>query len=154
VLHEAALTSQFVVLAYCFMPDHVHLLVQGQEEAADLKKFVALFKQRTGFMHKQQTGRPLWQASYFDRVLRRDDDLQAIADYVLQNPVKDGLAGEVGEYPLSGGAYFEALRLDRRTSQVLNPEARRDRAEATVPTSSVDGIDVPELTSTTSRKET
>jgi putative transposase len=114
LLEASAESCRFALLAYCFMPDHLHLLVQGQEEDADLKKFVALFKQRTGFVFKQRTGRPLWQASYFDRALRRDEDLQAVADCVLQNPVKEGLAAEVHLYPLSGGTYFDGLQLEDR----------------------------------------
>ena len=31
---------EFDILAYCFMPDHAHLLVEGTREDADLKAFL------------------------------------------------------------------------------------------------------------------
>jgi putative transposase len=30
----------FAVLAYCFMPDHLHLLVEGRRDDANLRRFV------------------------------------------------------------------------------------------------------------------
>jgi len=44
---------------YVFMPDHVHGLFEGTREDADLKKFADMFKQRSGFAHKQATQRTL-----------------------------------------------------------------------------------------------
>ncbi len=45
--------------------------------------------------------------SFFDRVLRGDNDLRIVAEYVFANPVMAGLVEEPGEYPLSGGSYFQ-----------------------------------------------
>ncbi len=106
-LIRAASLLRFELLAYCFMPDHVHMMVQGQNDASDLIKFVRRFKQMTGYRHKRTTGESLWQQSFFDRVLRGDDDLRIVAEYVFAIPVKAGLVEEPGEYRLSGGLYFE-----------------------------------------------
>ncbi len=65
------------------------------------------FKQATGYRHKRTTGERLWQQSFFDRVLRGDDDLRIVAEYVFANPVMAGLVEEPGEYSLSGGSYFQ-----------------------------------------------
>ncbi len=108
-LIRAASLSRFELLAYCFMPDHVHVMVQGQNDASDLIKFVRRFKQATGYRHKRTTGESLWQQSFFDRVLRGKNDLEIVAEYVFANPVKAGLVEEPGEYRLSGGLYFEDL---------------------------------------------
>src|SRR5262245_49909263 len=35
----------FALIAYCFMPDHVHLAVKGQRDNADLRRFVKIAKQ-------------------------------------------------------------------------------------------------------------
>jgi REP element-mobilizing transposase RayT len=53
--------DRFEVSAYCFMPDHVHVLVRGTSEASDLRHFVHGWKQQTGHAHKQSTGVRLWQ---------------------------------------------------------------------------------------------
>ena len=95
------------MLAYCFMPDHLHMMVQGQNDLSDLIKFVRRFKQMIGYHYKRTTGESLWQQSFFDRVLRGDDDLRIVAEYVFTNPVKAGLVEEPGEYGLSGGLYFK-----------------------------------------------
>jgi REP element-mobilizing transposase RayT len=34
-------------LAYCFMPDHVHLLIAGGAEGSDMEAFARLTKQRS-----------------------------------------------------------------------------------------------------------
>jgi REP element-mobilizing transposase RayT len=38
---RASREQDFAVIAYCFMPDHVHLLVDGDREDADLKRFTS-----------------------------------------------------------------------------------------------------------------
>src|SRR5688500_16842310 len=42
---RTASECHFAVIAYCFMPDHVHLLVEGTRDDADMKVFVARAKQ-------------------------------------------------------------------------------------------------------------
>ena len=102
-LREAAARAHFEVVAYCFMPDHLHLLVQTGD-GADLVGFVRLFKQRSGYAYRRLTGDPevLWQKSYYDHVLRRDEDLHAAARYVWGNPVRGGLVENARDYPYSG----------------------------------------------------
>jgi len=107
VLDQILLVSApmgFTVLAYCFMPDHLHLLMEGRTESADLPGFVHQAKQRSAFRFKARFGTRLWQPSYFDRVLREDDDPRAVARYILENPVRSGLIGEPGGYPFSGSS--------------------------------------------------
>jgi putative transposase len=73
-IEAAAQIEHFEVLAYCFMPDHVHLLTQGASDRSDLQRFVKRWKQRTAFNYRRAHGHPLWQTGYFDHVLRRDED--------------------------------------------------------------------------------
>ncbi len=46
----------FAVLAYCFMPDHVHLLLEGTSPTSDLPRLIARWKQKTGYAHRCATG--------------------------------------------------------------------------------------------------
>src|SRR4030042_6095732 len=69
--------------AYCFMPDHVHLLLLGTDRA-DIIAFVKDFKQRSGFACNrllQQRG-AFWQKSYYDHVLRGGEDIESVARYI------------------------------------------------------------------------
>ena len=50
-LHTATIES-FEILAYCFMPDHLHALVEGLTHEADLRRFVRLAKQRAGYVFR------------------------------------------------------------------------------------------------------
>jgi len=61
----------FKIYAYCFMPDHLHLILIS-DEGASLVKCIKSFKQKTEFYFKKKYGKQLWQKSYFDHVIRRN----------------------------------------------------------------------------------
>src|SRR5436190_24191059 len=71
---RAAADEGFGLLAYCLMPDYVHLLVEGMTSDSNLRRFAKMAKQRSGAAHSMRFGRKLWQEGYFERVLRADED--------------------------------------------------------------------------------
>jgi REP element-mobilizing transposase RayT len=93
--------------AYVFMPDHVHWMCEAQRDGAPLERFVALWKQRTGFAWSKQMGRRLWQKGYYERVLRPNDDALGIARYIVENPVRAGLVRDARDYPYVGSQRYE-----------------------------------------------
>ena len=99
---QTAVELRFAVLAYCLMPDHVHLLIEGLADTSDLRKFAKLAKQRAGAQYSFQTGKTLWQEGYFEHVLRSDDDARQLARYIIENPVRAGLVSTPFEYPYLG----------------------------------------------------
>jgi len=101
ILRSAA-EWDFVVIAYCFMPDHLHLLVEGSEETADLTAFARDVKQRTGYHWRDKRSGILWQHGYYDRVLRDGEPPLAVARYILENPVRARLVVRPRDYPYSG----------------------------------------------------
>jgi putative transposase len=105
-IHQSASREGFQILAYCFMPDHLHAVVTAQSHAADVQRFARLAKQRSGFQFACAGGRRLWQKSYFDRTLRSDEDLAAVIRYVIENPVRAGLATVPAEYPHWGSQTY------------------------------------------------
>jgi putative transposase len=106
-LTQTAHRLGFQLLAFCFMPSHLHALVLGRNDDADLIRFVQRFKQVTSFHFKRESGLRLWQQSFYDRVLRVEEDLAGVAAYILGNPVRSGLETEAREWPLVGGEYAE-----------------------------------------------
>ena len=94
--------QRFLVIAYCFMPDHVHMLVAGNHPAADFRQFVRNFKQRSSFAWKQRNETALWQRSYFEHVLRNEEDTIGVAKYILENPVRGNLVQRPEDYPYLG----------------------------------------------------
>ena len=108
----AARKWRFAILAYCFMPDHLHLLIEGQTDSADLVKFAKAAKQRTGFRYRQDTGDSLWQKGYFDHVLRDEEAVITVARYVFANPVRKRLCDEPRDYPFSGSLVWSKEQLE------------------------------------------
>jgi putative transposase len=79
-LLTCAATCEVAVNAYCFMPDHVHLLLAGRCPDARLRMFVGAWKQNTRYAFtRMRTGARLWQPSYFERVLRDFEGNETVA---------------------------------------------------------------------------
>ena len=84
------------------MPDHAHLLVEGLAECSDMKAFVKLAKQQSGYQYKRDCGRRLWQPSYYDRTLRDEESTLSVMWYILSNPVRANLVAQWEDYPFLG----------------------------------------------------
>ena len=89
------------------MPDHLHVLVGAQSDQADLLSFVKRFKQMTGFAHRSDHDQPLWQPGFHERILRDDEASETVVRYILENPVRAGLARELGEYRFAGSDVYD-----------------------------------------------
>lgn len=103
---RAATEKQFVVIAYCFMQDHLHLLVEGQVESSDCRAFIKAAKQYSGYYYKQSSGRPLWDRYGYEHVVRDDADEALTIRYFLANPVKTGLVRDPREYRFLGSQRY------------------------------------------------
>ena len=103
--------QRFAGIAYCFMPDHLHLLVAGERDDADLKRFIKNAKQYSGFHFRRQTGLMLWQRYGFEHVLRGDEDTMNVADYIIANPVRAGLVTSPAAYPYWGSFLYSRAEL-------------------------------------------
>ena len=108
-LAETATREEMEVLAYCFMPDHLHLLLEGKE-GSNLIGFMKAFKQTSAYRCRQAFHQHLWQKGYYDHVLRKEEDVRSVAEYIFHNPLRAGLVGSPHEYPYSGGSLFAGLR--------------------------------------------
>lgn len=99
---RACSERHFAATAYCYMPDHLHALVEGLREDSDLKQFVKLAKQYSGFYFRQSTRCTLWQRYGFERVLRDDEATNTVARYIIENPLRAALVKDLREYPFWG----------------------------------------------------
>ena len=100
-LFETGRLRRFKVICYCFMPDHLHLLPVGEDGNSNLKSFIALFKQKSGYRFKKNYREDLWHVSYYDHVLRKDESIEGVSRYILENPVRRGLVSDFRDYPFS-----------------------------------------------------
>ena len=106
-LVRASHEQKFAVLAYCFMPDHLHVLSEGTADDSDCRRFIKAFKQYSGYYYSQNRGNTLWQRYGFEHVLRDDEVTFQVARYILANPVRAGLAATVEQYPYVGSLVYE-----------------------------------------------
>jgi REP element-mobilizing transposase RayT len=104
---RAAGEEEFSVLAYCFMPDHVHFLAQGNAESSDGKRLIKLGKQYSGYAYSKKYGQKLWQPWGFERVLRDEEASFTVARYIVENPVRAGIAKTAADYPFVGSQVYE-----------------------------------------------
>jgi REP element-mobilizing transposase RayT len=80
------------LLAWCVMPNHVHVVVRlfpGQELARVVKAWKT-FSAKAANHALGRKGR-FWQREYYDRLIRNGDELSRAIQYVLENPGKAGL---------------------------------------------------------------
>jgi putative transposase len=104
-------TEDVAIVAYCVMPDHVHLLVDGESESSDVARFAKLAKQRSGFRFRRAYRAALWQDGYNDRVLRDEERTEVVVAYIINNPVRKGLVENVMDYPFWGSGRYSRTEL-------------------------------------------
>jgi putative transposase len=89
------------VLAYCIMPDHIHLLLCNA--GSTLGKITNAFKGRVSRRVRQkQPDLEVWQPGYWDHIVRKEEGLYTVMKYVLLNPVRAGLVNFWWDYEWLG----------------------------------------------------
>ncbi|KIH82024.1 transposase [Pseudomonas batumici] len=87
-------------LTWVVMPDHFHWLIELKNSS--LPELMLATKSRSAReinAHLGRSGR-LWQKGFHDRAIRREEDLLAVARYIIANPIRAGLVKRVRDYPL------------------------------------------------------
>jgi putative transposase len=79
--------SRYVLAACVVMDDHVHAIVRPGSEHK-LETIVQSWKSFTSNRLRQGSGRSgwIWQAEYYDRIMRSDQELWETVRYVADNP--------------------------------------------------------------------
>ncbi len=79
------------------MPDHLHLLVQPH--GISVSAFVGRFKSKsTRLCWQHGIENKIWQPRFYDHILRQEENVEKVVEYILGNPIRQGLAGEISEY--------------------------------------------------------
>ena len=118
-LKDAAKLYGYKLIAYCLMPDHLHILVQAGETPKDLRGFVRGFKSycsvatpvatniatpvatennNRSIATPVATDCSLWQRGFYEHILRKNENIAEVAEYILNNPIRKGLIEERGQY--------------------------------------------------------
>ncbi|MNE81534.1 Transposase IS200 like protein [compost metagenome] len=88
------------MLAWVLMPDHAHWLLQ-LGETDSLGDVIGRLKSASSRHTNRALNRtgPLWSKTFHDHALRADEELQAVARYIVANPLRAGLVKRIGDYP-------------------------------------------------------
>lgn len=83
---------------YCVMPDHIHgiIWIVGAMTVGDVPVRTEQCSVLTGTLSKiiksfknavtKHIGKSIWQRSYYDRIIRDNDELYRIREYIKRNP--------------------------------------------------------------------
>ena len=90
------------VLAYCLMPNHIHLLARPSEEEALPKMMQGITLCYSKYFNGEngRTGR-LWECRYHSTVIDGDSYLWTVSRYIENNPVRAGIVKRAEDYPHS-----------------------------------------------------
>ena len=100
-LEQVVARFGWLVLAYCQMGNHFHLLVETPRPnlALGMRQLNGVYAQRFNRRHRR-VGH-LFQGRFTAILVERDSQLLAVARYVLLNPVRAGLRQRAEEWPWS-----------------------------------------------------
>jgi putative transposase len=93
--HKNYLLNEFVL-----MPDHFHLLITP---TLSLERSLQLIKGGFSYRARKELGfaGEIWEKSFYDRRVREAEDYYNFKQYIRQNPIKEGLAAALPDYPYS-----------------------------------------------------
>ena len=79
---------------YVIMPNHIHLLLTLSGDSAGGAIPSPTITNMVGALKSQASrlsgAAPLWQRSFYDHVIRNEDDYRQIAEYIETNPARWG----------------------------------------------------------------
>ena len=87
-------------LAWVIMPDHLHWLITLR--TGSISRLMQRIKGQSAISINRALGNQgqLWQKGFHDRAIRKEEDMQEIARYVIANPLRARLVEKIGDYPL------------------------------------------------------
>ncbi|MBC2653887.1 transposase [Pseudomonas sp. MSSRFD41] len=87
-------------LAFVVMPDHFHWLVELHDTTLPVLMGITRSRICVSLNRQRRRKEAVWQRGYHDRGIRKEEDVLAIARYIVANPLRAGLVKQVGDYSL------------------------------------------------------
>jgi len=108
LLHDVTRRDGLTILAWCLMPNHVHLAVRSS--AVPLWRSMRTLQHRyaQAFNRRCRVFGPLWQSRYKARPVTEQPSLLRLLAYIHLNPVTAGMVEDPARYRWSG--HRELLR--------------------------------------------
>jgi len=101
--YRSRVADEVIIYAYCIMPNHVHLLLKLSEGyGKSIQNWIAAFKRYTARVFSMVYGvKPLWQGNFYDHIVRKEESLKTITEYIVNNPVRKNMVKQWDEYLFS-----------------------------------------------------
>lgn len=94
----------FQMIAYVFLPDHMHLMIRPLE-TSNFSQIMKSVKGNFTYAYKQKTGisgsLKFWQKRFYDHLIRDETDFANHLHYLHYNPVKHGYVNRPEDWPHS-----------------------------------------------------
>ncbi len=112
--------SNFELYGYCFMDNHLHILIKEKDESISLivKRIIGSYV--LWFNEKYERCGHLFQERFKSEAIESNSYLLAALRYIHQNPVKAGLAKDIWEYEWSSCHEYTKKPTITDTSYVLD----------------------------------
>lgn len=100
-LSSLLLDGDWIIYAYCLMPNHYHLLVE--ERKMPIPKLIGRLFTSYGvyFNKKYQRQGPLFSNRFKSKIIQKDSYFLEVSRYIHLNPVEAKLAKSPEDYPFS-----------------------------------------------------
>lgn len=70
---------------YIIRDDHVHFIIELDQSTTPLGTIIRRFKARVSHALKV----PAWQPNYYESIIRHEDSLARVREYIIRNPEFD-----------------------------------------------------------------
>ncbi|MCQ8879446.1 transposase [Pseudoalteromonas shioyasakiensis] len=97
-LKHSDLNGLSKTVCFVIMPDHMHWLFQLKTKSS-LSSVVGKVKGRASFLINKTKKEQIWQAGFYDSLIRNEEHLMRQARYIAANPLRAGIVDELRKYP-------------------------------------------------------
>ncbi len=102
--------QRYRLLAWCIMPNHVHVLLQPDESLSRILQSWKSYTGRWALAHNHELnlripGKALWMREAWDRFIRDASHMRNVEKYIRENPVKAGLCRRPEDWPWSNASH-------------------------------------------------
>jgi putative transposase len=137
-LEHVRIYHPFTLIAYCILPDHIHLLIKLPEDDDNFSTRISEIKKRFTKQYRaknnisqsknslvKQQNISLWKDRFWEHYIRDENDLSRHIEYIHFNPVKHGLVNQTKDWRAS--SFFDYVQKGYFDSDWGQGETKRIR---------------------------
>ena len=111
---------QLIIHSFCILNNHYHLLLETSRDNLSMAVRYINSRYAEYFNKKMHRVGPLWQGRFKSWYVHDESYLWLLLRYIEMNPVKAGLADQIGEYPFASSySFVHSLKPDILSASCL-----------------------------------